>query len=72
VKIYDSRNNSLGLGLRGIQFGANHVTFVESSASVLEVLNKNLKFNSIAEGMYEIVKGNVFNFLNDKLFENEL
>ena len=52
-----------GFTLAALQAGAQKVINIESSASILEVLNKNLELNRIAADRNENITGDVFQVL---------
>ncbi len=52
-----------GFTVAALQAGAQKVTNIESSATILEVLNKNLELNRIAADRNENITGDVFQVL---------
>lgn len=55
-------------GLHALKGGAKKVTFVDYSERALNVLEENLKANSIDNSRYEIINGNSFDIL--KIFDD--
>ncbi len=63
ARILDLCCYSGGWGLRALQAGAAHVTFVDQSREALELLQQGLAANHVAPGRAAVVQRDVFDFL---------
>lgn len=63
ARVLDLFAGSGALGIEALSRGAAHVTFVESSASVVGVLRKNLDALGAPAESYRIHRGDAFRFL---------
>ena len=52
-----------GWGLRALQAGAGHVTFVDESREALELVARGLAANAVGPGRAELQRADVFDFL---------
>ncbi|KAA3647892.1 MAG: class I SAM-dependent rRNA methyltransferase [Chloroflexi bacterium] len=52
-----------GFTLNALKGGASHVTAVDSSASALDLIQRNLELNTLPDDKVELVQADVFNYL---------
>lgn len=63
ARVLDLFAGSGALGIEALSRGARHVTFVETSAKVIDVLRKNLGALDVPAESYRIHRGDAFRFL---------
>lgn len=70
TRVLDCFSGTGNLGIEALSRGASFVTFVDNHSKSIQILKKNLTKLKILPSQYEIVKSDIFDFIQKNDFSN--